>query len=222
MTLYVSLVSYLMATLLGLFIALMRISRLRPVREFAMLYIELIRGIPMLVILYYIAFVAAPFIVQILNYMGAPLRFIGIPLGSISIRDLDFTWRAIIALTIGYSAFIAEIFRGGMESVSGGQLEASLALGMNRSQAIIYIVLPQAFRNVLPALGNEFVAMIKDSALVSVLGVRDITLIGKVYASSTFRFLETYNIVAFLYLNITITLSIAVRALERYLATHKR
>ena len=91
---------------------------------------------------------------------------------------------------------------------------------MNRRQAMLHVVLPQAARTVLPPLGNDFVAMIKDSALVSVLGVQDITQQAKVYSASSFRFFETYNTVAFLYLVMTIGLSILVRTLERRLRRH--
>jgi len=92
---------------------------------------------------------------------------------------------------------------------------------MTHAQAMRRIILPQAVRNVLPPLGNEFVAMLKDSALVSVLGVQDITQLGKVYSASTFKFFETYNTVAFLYLVMTVTLSLGVAALERRLSQHK-
>ena len=122
-----------------------------------------------------------------------------------------------MALTLGYGAFISEIFRAGIESIHHGQWEAAFALGMRRGQVMIRIILPQAVRNVLPPLGNEFVAMIKDSALVSALGVQDITQMGKVYAASTFKFFETYNVVAFLYLFMTISLSMLVRLLEKRL-----
>ena len=141
---------------------------------------------------------------------------------ALSIRNLDFTGRAILALCIGYSAFISEIFRAGIESIPRGQFEAALALGMSRGQALRRVVLPQAIRNVLPPLGNEFVAMIKDSALVSALGVQDITQLGKVYSASNFTFFETYNVVAFLYLVMTISLSLLVRVLETRLSKHKR
>ncbi len=101
-------------------------------------------------------------------------------------------------------------------------MEAALALGMSRSRAMVSIILPQAVRNVLPPLGNEFVAMIKDSALVSALGVQDVTQLGKVYSASTFKFFETYNVIAFLYLVLTVSLSLLVRLLERRLNRHKR
>ena len=131
---------------------------------------------------------------------------------SFQVRDLNFTVRAIFALTIGYSAFISEIFRAGIESIGRGQMEAARSLGMSYGQAMRYVILPQAVRNVLPPLGNDFIAMLKDSSLVSVLGVQDITQIGKVYSASTFRFFETYNVVAYLYL--VMTVGLALRACE--------
>ncbi len=215
-TLTVSLIAYAASIFFGLGLGLMRSSRGRAAREAATFYIELVRGLPMLVILYYIAFVGAPFLASGLNLILAPLIATGF-IGRVEARSFDFGTRAVIALTLGYAAFIAEIFRAGIESVDRGQVEAAEALGLSRFQVMWRIVLPQAIRNVLPALGNEFVAIIKDSSLVSALGVQDITQLGKVYAASTFKFFETYNAVAFFYLLLTLTLSLAVRALERRL-----
>jgi len=220
-TIYVSLISYLFAAVLGLCFGLMRVSPSRLLREAAGFYVEIIRGIPMLVILYYIAFVGAPGLVAGLNFLLKPLTSAGL-MEPLSVRGLDFVWRAVLALTVGYSAFIAEIFRAGIESIPRGQMEAATALGLSRGQAMGKIILPQAVRNVLPPLGNEFVAMIKDSALVSALGVQDITQLGKVYSASTFRFFETYNVVAFLYLVMTLTLSLLIRRLEIHLERHKK
>ena len=215
-TIYVSLIAYTFSIIVGLLIGLMRIAPLRLLRETASLYTEIVRGVPMLVILYYIAFVGAPALVQAVNWVLHPLISNGL-IAELSIRQLDFVWRAILALTIGYSAFISEIFRAGIESIDKGQMEAATASGMTWQQAMRYVILPQAVRNVLPPLCNEFVAMIKDSALVSALGVQDITQLGKVYSASTFKFFETYNVVAYLYLIMTISLSLMVRGLERYL-----
>ncbi len=174
----------------------------------------------MLVMLYYIAFVGAPALIQAVNWLCQPLISTGV-MDALSVRNLNFVWRAILALTIGYSAFISEIFRAGIESVNKGQMEAAKALGMTRWQGMRYVILPQAIRNVLPPLCNEFVAMIKDSALVSALGVQDITQLGKVYSASTFKFFETYNVVAFLYLIMTISLSLMARGLEHHLDKKK-
>ena len=218
-TLYVSVIAYAAAAAVGLLFGLMRASHRRVLREAASVYIEVVRGVPMLVILYYVAFVAAPALVVLINRVAEPLIAAGW-LQPLSVRRVDFVWRAIMALTIGYSAFLAEIFRAGIEAVPRGQLEAALSLGMSRRQAMLRVVLPQAARTVLPPLGNDFVAIIKDSALVSVLGVQDITQQAKVYSASSFRFFETYNTVAFLYLVLTISLSILVRGLERRLRRH--
>ncbi len=217
-TLWISLVAYALAAVLGLLVALCRTSPSRVVREISTFWVEIVRGVPMLVILYYIAFIGAPGLVEAVNAILSPLISAGV-MAPVSIRGIDFSWRAIIALTLGYGAFISEIFRAGVESISAGQWEAAFALGLRRGQALRRVVLPQAIRNVLPPLGNEFVAMIKDSALVSALGVQDVTQMGKVYAASTFKFFETYNVVAFLYLFLTITLSMGVRALEQRLKT---
>lgn len=220
-TIYVTVIAYTMATLLGLVVGLARISGQRVIQEAATFYIEIVRGIPMLVVLYYIAFVGAPAFVTGMNWLGRPLITAGI-IEEMSVRHLNFTVRAILALSLGYSAFIAEIFRAGIESIDRGQTEAALAVGMSRLQAMRYVILPQAVRVVLPPLGNEFVAMLKDSALVSVLGVQDITQLGKVYSASTFKFFETYNVVAFLYLVMTVGLSILVGVLERRLSRHRK
>lgn len=219
-TLYVTVLAFSFSLILGLVICFGRISKNRILREISSFYVEVIRGVPMLVLLYYIAFVGAPGLIDLLNGISHPLQEAGI-LDKFRMRDLDFTWRAILALTIGYSAFIAEIFRAGIESIEQGQMEAARALGLSHWKAMRLIILPQALRNVLPPLGNDFVAMVKDSALVSALGVQDITQLGKVYSASTFLFFETYNIVAFLYLFITISLSLLVRGLETKLAKHQ-
>jgi len=215
-TMTVAVVSYAASLLLGLLLGLARASRARPLREASTFYIELVRGLPMLVILYYIAFVGAPALAGLLNALLAPLIKLGV-IAAFQSRSFSFATRAVLALTLGYAAFIAEIFRAGIESVDKGQIEAAHALGLSHSQTMIRVVLPQAVRNVLPALANEFIAIVKDSALVSVLGVQDITQIGKVYAASTFMFFETYNVVAFFYLCLTVSLSMLVRALERRL-----
>lgn len=212
-TLWVSAVAFALAVGLGLVVALGRTSRWRALREVATFYVELVRGIPILVVLFYVAFVGAPWLVGAVNLVLTPLTALDW-VAPLTVRELDFTWRAIVALTVCYSAFLAEIFRAGIDAVERGQVEAAWSLGLTRWQTFRFVVGPQALRTVLPPLGNDFVAMIKDSALVSALGVQDITQLGKVYASGTFRFFETYNVVAFLYLTMTISLSLLVRLLE--------
>ena len=119
--------------------------------------------------------------------------------------------------------FRSEVVRGGIEAVPATQSEAAAALGLSRWRAMRLVILPQAFRTMLPPLGNDLVSMLKDSSLVSVLGVGDITQIGKTYSAATFLFFETYTVVAFFYLVMTIGLSLLVRRLERRLrASHAR
>jgi polar amino acid transport system permease protein len=129
-------------------------------------------------------------------------------------QDIPFLARCIIALAIAYGGFEAETFRAGIQSIDKGQMEAARSLGMSYMQAMRYIILPQAVRRVLPPLGNDFIAMLKDSSLVSVLGVRDITQEARLYASASFRFLEAYSSLAFLYLAMTIVLSLGVKWVE--------
>lgn len=123
----------------------------------------------------------------------------------------------MLALVLAYASFLAEVFRAGLQSVDDGQIEAAEALGLSPWQRFRFIVLPQAIRIVLPPLGNDFVAMVKDSSLVSVVGVLDIAQLGKVTAAGNFRYFETYNMVALIYLTMTIGLSLALRAMEQRL-----
>lgn len=219
-TIWVTLVSFTGAIIVGLIVGLMRLSKNRVLYETSTFYVEIIRGVPMLVLLYYIAFVGAPQLVSGVNWMGVQLENMGMAavgeaLGKFNVRNLGFAARSVLALVIGYSAFISEIFRAGIQSIEKGQTEAAKSLGMTRYQTMRHVILPQAVRRVLPPLGNDFIAMLKDSSLVSVLGVQDITQMGKVYAASTFMFFETYNVVAFLYLIMTIALTLFVRWAEK-------
>jgi His/Glu/Gln/Arg/opine family amino acid ABC transporter permease subunit len=211
-TIYVTLVAFALAAGWGLLLAVALLSRSIVLRQAARFYVEVVRGVPILVLLFYIAFVGAPALVAGWNALATPLGF-----EPIQTRDLSLMWRAILALAIGYSAFIAEVCRAGIQSVEGGQIEAAKALGLNGWQRFRLVVFPQAIRTILPPLGNDFIALIKDSSLVSVLGVADVTQLGKIYAAGSFRFFETYNVVAYFYLVLTIGLSLALRGLERRL-----
>jgi polar amino acid transport system permease protein len=213
-TVFVTLTGFLLATVLGLVIALLGMADSQILRQVARFYVEVVRGIPILVLLFYIAFVGAPAFVVLFNFVATPLIVADL-IEPMVVRDVSLMWRAIIALMIGYSAFIAEIFRAGIQSIDKGQIEAAKALGLSRSQRFRLVVFPQAIRVIFPPLSNDFVAMVKDSSLVSVLGVADITQMGKVYASGSFRFFETYSIVAYVYLLLTIGLSILLRDFER-------
>ncbi len=211
-TAYVTATAFALAVTMGLLLAVAVLSRRTWLRQMARFWIEIVRGVPMLVLLLYIAFVGTPLLVEGANRVLQPLG-----MEALRTRDVPLIWRAIMALAIGYSAFVAEVFRAGIRSVDPGQVEAAKALGLGPWRRFRHVVMPQALRTILPPLGNDFIAMIKDSSLVSVLGVADITQLGKVYASGSFRFLETYNVVAYAYLFVTLVLSLGLRALERRL-----
>lgn len=209
-TIYVTLIAYAMACILGLALALAGLSRWLILRQVSRFYIEVMRGIPIIVLLLYVAFVLAPAMVAGWNWIAEGLGF-----EPARTRDFSLLWRAVIALTLAYASFLAEVFRAGLQSVDKGQIEAAEALGLTRWQRMRLIILPQALRTILPPLGNDFVAMLKDSSLVSVLGVTDVTQLGKVTAAGNFRYFETYNVVALVYLTMTITLSLVLRKFEK-------
>ena len=225
-TLLVTASAYSLAIVIGLFVGLARVSSNKIIFNLASFYVEVIRGVPMLVLLIYIAFVGVPGIISGLNVVGEWLLSLniglGTPLAEASTRNVSNVLRVIIGLGVAYGAFSAEIFRAGIQSIERGQMEAARALGMSYLQAMRYIILPQAIRRVLPALGNDFIAMLKDSSLVSVLGVRDVTQLAKLYASSTFLFFQTYSILAFIYLTMTIMLTRVVRWIEARLSQDRR
>jgi polar amino acid transport system permease protein len=219
-TITTTLSAYALALVIGLIAGLGRLSHNVFIKNLATLYVEIIRGIPMLVLIFYIALVGVPLVVDNIHGLGLWLNQNGYELvGGILVkfenRAVSMNLRAVIALSVTYGAFLAEIFRAGIQSIGTGQMEAARSLGMSFGQAMRYIILPQAIRNVLPALGNDFVAMVKDSSLVSVLAVRDITQVARLYAGRSFRFREAYTTLAVMYLTITVVLSILVQRLEK-------
>jgi len=223
MTLTVAGISYSFALVIGLIVGTIRSNPPKPrygiigrvlsifhifIYNLATLFVMIMRGLPILIVLLIFAFVILP---AFKDYMEANYGII------IAFRGSSAE-SAIIALAIAYGAFLSETFRAGIQSVHKGQIEAARSLGMNYFQTMRYVVLPQAIRRVLPPLGNDFVAMIKDSSLVAILGIRDITQIAKISSGSSFRYLETYVTVALIYLVMTIIGSLLVRFLERQLA----
>jgi len=211
-TIMVSVVGYAGACALGLMLAVGCLSRFLILRQICRFYIEVMRGVPIIVLLLYVAFVLSPLVVAGWNAVAEPIG-----LDPIRTRDFPLLWRAVLALVLAYAAFLAEIFRAGLQAVDEGQVEAAKALGLNGWQRFRHITFPQAFRMILPPLGNDFVAMVKDSSLVSVLGVGDITQLAKVTAAGNFKYFETYNVAALIYLTMTIGLSLLMRRLERRL-----
>ncbi|MGB5933289.1 MAG: amino acid ABC transporter permease [Anaerolineae bacterium] len=227
LTILVSLISFGTALVVGLVVGLGRVSKNVVFYTLSSLYVEVVRGIPILVMLIYFAFVVTPLGVQFLNWLGtamlqnlaiAPLVGLADSLANLHIQDVEMTVRAIIGLAFCYGAFEAEIFRAGIESIQRGQMEAARSLGMSYFEGMRYIILPQAIRTVLPPLGNDFIAILKDSSLISVLAVRELTHLGKLNRSRTFRTFETWNTVTFLYLVMTLTLSVVVKFIERRMA----
>ncbi len=219
LTLSTTFIGFGIALVIGLLAGLGRISSNVIIKNIATLYIELIRGVPMLVLIFFIAIVAVPAIVSGLNAFGAILSKSGITFlagffSGIDIKEVPMNARAITALATTYGAFLAEIFRAGIESIGKGQMEAARSQGMSYVQAMRFIILPQAVRNVLPALGNDFISMLKDSSLVSILAVRDITQVTRLYTGQTFRYTEAYTTLAILYLTMTVILSLLVKTIE--------
>lgn len=211
-TVFVAVIAYIGACLLGLALAVGSLSRHIVIRQICRLYIEVMRGVPIIVLLLYVAFVLAPALVAGWNMLAEPLG-----MSALRTRDFPLLGRAVLALVLAYAAFLAEVFRAGLQAVDHGQIEAAQALGLNGWMRFRHIVFPQAFRMVLPPLGNDFVAMVKDSSLVSVLGVGDVTQLAKVTAAGNFRYFETYNVAALIYLTMTISLSLALRHVEHRL-----
>jgi polar amino acid transport system permease protein len=244
-TIFVTTVAYAAAIVIGLIAGLGRVSKNPAIFNLATLYVQIIRGVPILVQIFYITFVVTPALFAAVNWVGNGLAS---PLGlrpmldylatanpqqitaalndlngfqrsvvwlaQVDAQSLSFLTRVIFALAVAYGGFEAETFRAGIESIGKGQMEAARSLGMSYVQAMQHIILPQAVRRVLPPLGNDFISMLKDSSLVSVLGVRDVTQEARVYAAVSFRYPETLNSLAFVYLSMTVVLSLGVKWLE--------
>jgi len=192
-TFQVTVLSIVIALVIGLIAGLGRISRVTVVNRIATVYVEVIRGIPLLVQLFYIYYALGKFL------------------------TLPPIIAAVAAMSVCYGAYMGEIFRAGIQSIPKGQMEAALALGMSRAQAIRKVILPQTFRTILPPIGNEFIALLKDSSLVSILAVSDLLRRGREFASVSFQYFETYTVVALVYLVITLFLSKLVAYMEQRL-----
>jgi ABC-type amino acid transport system permease subunit len=170
---------------------------------FSTLYVEVVRGVPMLVIVLYMGFAVTPALREATRgATGKALDLQGLP-------------AAIIGLSFGYGAYLAEVYRAGIESIPKGQMEAARSLGMGYFQAMRHIILPQAIRVVLPPLGNDFIAMLKDSSLISVIALPEVLQQGRLWISRNFRAFEGFNSVVLVYLVMTLLLSLLVRFIER-------
>lgn len=227
LTIILSLTSFAIALAIGLLAGLGQLSKNIIFRNISMLYVQVIRGIPIIVQLYFIAFVIMPAFVNLLNDLGGSLQSIsflagmGNSLATLRLREISMVYRAIAGLAIAYGAFEAEVFRAGIESIERGQMEAARSLGMSHFQAMRYIIMPQAIRVVLPPLGNDFISMLKDSSLASILAIRELTHVGQLHRARTFRSWESLGTIAVLYLVLTLSLSFLVKRMERRLAFAK-
>lgn len=193
MTLWVSFLGMIVALVLGLLIALMRMSKFKPFNLFAQLYINIFRAIPL-------------FVFIIWMYYGLPI-VLGI--------DFDPITAGVLCLALQYAGWLAEIYRAGIGAINKGQREAALSLGLTRFQTFADVIFPQAFRIMLPPMGNNFVGMLKDSSLVGIIGVFELVRQAQLAVSQTFRPFEFYTAIAIIYILLTQVLSQGVSLLER-------
>ncbi|WP_031483501.1 amino acid ABC transporter permease [Maridesulfovibrio frigidus] len=197
-TFQVTIFSIIGASIIGLFTGLGRISKNKILNLIASTYVEVVRGIPLLVQLFYIYY-ALGRVLQVPDMLSA-----------------------IIAMSVCYGAYMGEVFRAGIDSIDSGQTEAARSLGFDKNQTMFFVVLPQAWRMILPPVGNEFIALLKDSSLVSILAVADILRRGREFAAESFQYFETYTMIALLYLLITLILSKGVSYMEDRLNHYDR
>ncbi len=203
LTIVVTVSAFALSTLLGLILALMRMSRSIILRNISQLYVELVRGVPFIVFIFLVALVMVP---EFTNLAG------------VSSRSFRPVWRGIAALSLFYGAFIAEVFRAGIQSVEEGQREAGRAVGLGEGQITRFVVLPQAIRNMLPALGNDLIALMKDTALLSLLAVREMTQLTRIYTGSTFKIREGFFVLTVFYVVLTLVLSLLLSWYEKRIA----
>jgi His/Glu/Gln/Arg/opine family amino acid ABC transporter permease subunit len=193
-TVQLTILSILIGMVAGLFLALARLSKSPIISAPAISYIEFVRGTPLLAQIFMI-------------YFG---------LGSIGLNIPDFT-SGLVALSLNSAAYNAEIFRAGIQSISKGQMEASRSLGLGYGQSMAYVIIPQAFRFCLPPLGNEFIALLKDSSLVAIIGIADLMRVGREINGRTLRSIEVFGYVSIMYLFMTLPLAQLVNQIERKL-----
>ncbi len=199
LTLYLAFFTVLLGTLLGLLLSLMRLSNNKFLKLLSSMYVEFLRGTPLLVQIYII-------------YYGLP---------SLGIEFSDIV-AGVIALSINSSAYVSEIIRAGLEAVDNGQMEAARSLGMSYGQAMKHIIIPQGFKNILPALGNEFIVVVKESSIVSVIGLHDLMYNANIIRGNTFRPFEPLIIAALIYFIMTFTLSKVLGILERKMKAYDK
>ncbi|MBQ7737694.1 MAG: amino acid ABC transporter permease [Oscillospiraceae bacterium] len=206
-TIVVSLVTVFLGSILGCFVALLRLSRFRPLSGFARLYITVIRGTPLLVQLYIVYY---------------QLHFIHYPEGTFLGVELARIMPPILALSINSAAYVAEVIRAGIQAVDAGQTEAALSCGMTQGQAMRYIVMPQAIKNILPAIGNEFITMVKETSIIQYLGISDLMYNNGIVVTATYNPLPCYYISAMFYLALNVILGKGLNIFEMRLKRSER
>ncbi len=205
-TISTTIISFILILIAGLVAALARLSRSRFISGIATVYVEVVRGIPLLVqlLFWYFAF---PSVIQDL---GDRINFQ--PFKDYHANPIAM---AIIGLTFCYAAYMSEVYRAGIQSISKGQMEAARSLGMNYIQAMRYVIMPQALRVILPPVGNDLISLLKDSSLVSVVAVADITRRGREFMAANFNPIETWSMIALLYLVLTLFTARVVTWIEK-------
>lgn len=206
-TILISLITVFCGAILGCLVALMRISNCKPLQAFSKLYITVIRGTPMLVQLYIVYY---------------QLSFIQYPSGTIWGVDMERAIPCVIALSLNSAAYIAEVFRAGIQAVDVGQMEAARSCGMTSAQAMRFIILPQAIKNILPAIGNEFITMVKETSIIQYLGISDLMYNNGIVITATYNPLPCYYISAILYLLLNIILGKEINIFEVRLKRNER
>jgi len=204
-TILISLIAAFISIALGLIVALPGLAARRWLRIINRIYVEFVRSIPLLPMLFWV-------------FYGLPIIFksmgINIP--------IEPFWGAIITLAISDSAFTAEIYRGGIQSIAKGQTEAAQTIGLNYFQTMRYVILPQAIRRILPPLANQFIYIVKMSAFASVIGMQELTRRANELVVTEYRPLEIYSLLILEYLILVLIISAGVRWLERYMGSDER
>ncbi len=195
-TFQVTVSAIILATLIGIFVGIGQLSKRTFINRLATVYVEIIRGIPLLVQIFFLYFALGRFL-----------------------RLQDFP-AAVLSMAICYGAYMGEVFRAGIQAIPRGQMEAALSQGLSRGQALRLIILPQTVKIILPAIGNEFIALLKDSSLVSVVALTDLFRQARNYASVTFNYFDAYLMVSLVYLVFTLFLSRLVAFMEEKLKQH--
>ncbi|MCR5253808.1 MAG: amino acid ABC transporter permease [Treponema sp.] len=198
-TLILTLLALIFAMLIGLIFALCNVSRNKTLNAIGTVYVDAIRGVPLIVLAYFI-------------YFGVPQAFRLLGVNNFRLPALQ---AGTIALAMNCGAYMAEIFRAGIQSIDKGQMEASRSLGLSYGVSMRKVILPQAFRVMIPSIINQFIITLKDTSILSVIGYPELTNMGKTISGNTFKSLQTWAIVGIMYMIVIVTLSKVAKNIER-------